>query len=189
MERVSVQYRDLPQMWVKPRKVNDRFPSLMSGAGYSWRRANAASKSALLIGRRSARPISMSTMRSGPENPHASARPSTTRWQPSAQVDGSQPRNESGTVLRGCRGTLDAADSSPARQSFFFSTIVRLASIFGAIYSRAGTDVAFVIFELPGERAEALLYCNGSVGAHGGRTIRKQTRATAIRAAHVRHGG
>ena len=39
-----------------------------------------------------------------------------------------------------------------------------------ATYVLTGTAVAFIISELPGERAEALLYCKGSVGAHGGRS-------------------
>jgi hypothetical protein len=40
-----------------------------------------------------------------------------------------------------------------------------------AIYAHTATAVAFIISELPGERAEALLFSNGSVGAHGGRAI------------------
>jgi hypothetical protein len=46
-----------------------------------------------------------------------------------------------------------------------------------AVYARTGTDVAFIISELPGGRAEGLLYCNGSVGVHGGRAIHTTARA------------
>src|SRR6516162_4788078 len=52
-----------------------------------------------------------------------------------------------------------------------------------ATYTHTETAVAFGISELPGERAEALLYCNGSVGAHGGRAItnRPWLRLRAVR--------
>jgi hypothetical protein len=59
----------------------------------------------------------------------------------------------------------------------------QLASGKAATYTRTGTDVAFIISELPGERAEALLYCKGSVGAHGGRAIQTPTEAQAARRA------
>jgi hypothetical protein len=45
------------------------------------------------------------------------------------------------------------------------------------VYTWAGIAVAFIISELPGGRAEVLLNCNGSDGAHGGRAIRKRIRA------------
>jgi hypothetical protein len=41
-----------------------------------------------------------------------------------------------------------------------------------ATYAHTGTAVAFIISELPGERAEALFIANGSVCAHGGRAFR-----------------
>jgi hypothetical protein len=44
-------------------------------------------------------------------------------------------------------------------------------SLGATTYVHMGTAVAFIISELPGERAEALLYRNGSVGAHGGRAF------------------
>jgi hypothetical protein len=42
-----------------------------------------------------------------------------------------------------------------------------------ATYAHMGTAVAFIISELPGERAEALFVAMAAFGAHGGRAVRR----------------
>ena len=69
------------------------------------------------------------------------------------------------------RQSLDVARSLATSTAIvsapnIFRLMVRLASGKAATYAHTGTAIAFIISELPGERAEALLYCNGSVGAH-----------------------